>query len=156
MVGPRIPRDDLARQVPNFTAHAADKYRTPATIRTTCTAMPWQSGITGIAYNPKLTKREITSFKDLLDPAFKGQHRHVHRDAGHHELWPCLGIGVKPLDATIDDVKNAQKKLLSRPRWSSAGYYDNDVLRRAGRGDLAITMAWSGDIFQLAVATTRT
>jgi len=33
--------------------------------------MPWQSGLTGIAYNPALTGRDIHSLADLFDARFK-------------------------------------------------------------------------------------
>ena len=35
--------------------------------------LPWQSGITGIGYNPKKTGRKLTSVNDLFDPKFKGR-----------------------------------------------------------------------------------
>lgn len=133
--------------VPNFTAHAADKYQNPGYDPNNAHSVPWQSGITGIAYNPKLTKRDITSFNDLLDPAFKGRIGMFTemRDTMNLAL---LGIGVKPLDATIDDVKNAQKKLLQQAPLVR-NYYDNSYADALSSGDLAITMAWSGDVFQL-------
>ncbi len=36
-------------------------------------SLPWQAGITGIAYNPELTGRELKSIKDLFDPEFEGR-----------------------------------------------------------------------------------
>ncbi len=60
----------------------------------------WQSGFTGIAYNPKLTKREITSIDDLWDPAFAG---HVGMMNDNLELGSLalLKLGIDPdnLDA---------------------------------------------------------
>ena len=35
--------------------------------------MPWQTGITGIAYDPALTGRPLSSINDLFDPRFKGR-----------------------------------------------------------------------------------
>ncbi|HEX5397101.1 MAG TPA: spermidine/putrescine ABC transporter substrate-binding protein [Candidatus Limnocylindria bacterium] len=137
---------DLAN-LPNFTAHAGAKYQNPSYDANNAHSVPWQSGITGIAYNPALTKRDITSFNDLLDPAFKGKIGMFTemRDTMNLAL---LGIGVKPGDATIDDVKNAQKKLLEQAPLVR-DYYDNSYADALASGDLAITMAWSGDVFQL-------
>lgn len=137
---------DLAN-MPNFTAHAGTKYQNPSYDPNNAHSVPWQSGITGIAYNPKLTKREIKSFNDLLDPAFKGKIGMFTemRDTMNLAL---LGVGVKPADATIDDVKNAQKKLLEQAPLVR-DYYDNSYADALASGDLAITMAWSGDVFQL-------
>src|SRR5690606_22265872 len=36
-------------------------------------SLPWRSGIAGIAYDPGLTGREVTSVEDLFDPAFAGR-----------------------------------------------------------------------------------
>ena len=44
-------------------------------------SLPWQAGITGIAYNPELTGRELRSINDLFDPEFNGPGRDAHRDA---------------------------------------------------------------------------
>jgi spermidine/putrescine transport system substrate-binding protein len=138
---------DVAGNVPNFTQHAADKYQNPGYDPNNQHSVPWQSGITGIAYNPKLTGREITSWNDLFDPKFKGKIGMFTemRDTMNLAL---LGIGVKPLDATIDDVKRAQKKLLDQGPLVR-DYYDNSYADALANGDLAVTMAWSGDVFQL-------
>jgi spermidine/putrescine transport system substrate-binding protein len=64
---------DVEASVPNFVANAADKYKNPSYDPNNLHSVPWQSGITGIGYNPQLTGREITSFEDLLDPAFEGR-----------------------------------------------------------------------------------
>jgi Spermidine/putrescine-binding periplasmic protein len=138
---------DVEGNVPNFVAHGGKKYQNPAYDPNNAHSVPWQSGLTGIGYNPKLTGREITSFQDLLDPAFKGKIGMFTemRDTMNLAL---LGIGVKPLDATIEDVKNAQKKLLEQAPLVRQ-YYDNSYADALVSGDLAITMAWSGDIFQL-------
>ena len=45
--------------------------------------MPWQAGLTGIAYNPALTGgTPVTSVAQLFEPALKGRVGHGHRDAG--------------------------------------------------------------------------
>jgi spermidine/putrescine-binding protein len=140
---------DVAGLVPNFAANAGDKYKNPSYDPNNAHSVPWQSGITGIAYNPNNTKREITSFNDLFDPAFKGKVGMFTemRDTMNLAL---LGIGVKPLDATMTDVQNAQKKLLDQ---ANAGivrqYYGNEYADALAKGDIWVTMAWSGDIFQL-------
>ncbi len=138
---------DVQSSVPNFIEHGGKKYQNPGYDPNNAHSVPWQSGLTGIAYNPTLTKREITSFQDLLDPAFKGKIGMFTemRDTMNLAL---LGIGVKPVDATIDDVKNAQKKLLDQAPLVRQ-YYDNSYADALASGDLAITMAWSGDVFQL-------
>jgi spermidine/putrescine transport system substrate-binding protein len=107
------------------------------------------SGITGIAYNPDLTGREITSFEDLFDPAFEGRVGMMTemRDTMNLAL---LGLGIDPENATEADAETAQKKLLEqRDAGLVRQYYGNGYADALERGDLAITMAWSGDVFQL-------
>src|SRR5262245_5674447 len=58
-------------QLPNWTANAADYAKGLWFDPDNRYSLWWQGGITGIAYDPELTGREITEFNDLLDPAFK-------------------------------------------------------------------------------------
>jgi len=138
---------DVARDVPNFGANAADKYKNPTFDPNNAHSVPWQSGITGIAYNPALTGREITGFADLLDPAFEGQIGMFSevRDAVSLAL---LHNGVVLADATEDDVR-AAVDVLREQAPLVRGYYGNEYAQELANGSLALTMAWSGDVFQL-------
>jgi len=56
-------------------------------------------------------------------------------------------MGVDPDDATLDDAEAAQQKLLrQREDGIVRQYYGNEYVQPIGNGDLALTMAWSGDI----------
>ena len=110
--------------------------------------IPWQSGFTGIGYNPKLTRREITSFNDLFDPAFKGKVGMFseNQDTGNLAL---LGIGVKPEKSTPADWQKAADKLKKqRDQGIVRKYYDQSYIDALSKGETALSMAWSGDIFQ--------
>lgn len=138
---------DVAASVPNFVANAGDKYKNPSFDPNNAHSVPWQSGITGIAYNPALTGRDITSFADLLDPAFEG------RIGMFSEVRDSLSLallhnGVKPADATEDDVR-AANDVLKEQAPLVRGYYGNEYAQELANGSLAVTMAWSGDVFQL-------
>ena len=112
-------------------------------------SVPWQAGITGIGYNPKQTHREITSFGDLFDPAFKGKVGMLSdmRDMFHLTL---LWMGVNPNDATHADLVKARDKLVAQRKAGLVrGYYQNDYTDALARGDLSLCLAYSGDIFQL-------
>jgi spermidine/putrescine transport system substrate-binding protein len=112
-------------------------------------SIPWQAGIVGIGYNPKLTGREITTFDDLLDPAFAGRSGLFSEMIDTMSL-ALLSDGVKPEDATIEDVQAAQQKLLTAAQAGQfRAFYGNDYYDALAAGDLAITMAWSGDISQM-------
>jgi spermidine/putrescine transport system substrate-binding protein len=138
---------DVARDVPNFVANAADKYKNPSYDPNNLHSVPWQSGITGIAYNPALTGRDITGFADLLDPAFEGQIG-MYSDARDSLSLALLHNGVVPADATEDDVR-AAAEVLREQAPLVRGYYGNEYTQELAAGSLAVTMAWSGDVFQL-------
>jgi spermidine/putrescine transport system substrate-binding protein len=136
-------------KLPNFEKYAASKYQNEAFDPGNKFTIPWQSGITGIGYDPELTGREITSFQDLLDPAFEGK---VGMFADNQDL-PCLtlaGIGVNPEESTPEDWKKAAEVLTKqRDDGLVRQYYDQNYTGPLQRGEIALTMAWSGDIFQL-------
>src|SRR3954447_13988283 len=65
--------------------------------------LPYQSGMSAIAYNPKKTGRKLHSIGDLFDPKFKGKVTFLsdpHDSAG----LMVLLAGKKTEDATLDDV----------------------------------------------------
>lgn len=133
-------------RLPNFEANAGEIYKDPTYDPNNTHSVPWQSGITGIAYNPELTGREITSVNDLFDPAFKGKVGMMTemRDTMNLTL---LGMGVDPQEASIQDAEAAQRKLLEqRDDGIVRQYYGNDYVQPIANGDLALTMAWSGDV----------
>jgi len=135
--------------LPQFEANAGAVYKDPSYDPGNAYSVPWQSGITGIGYNPKLTKRELTSFEDLFDPAFEGNVGMFTemRDTMNLTL---LGLGVDPQNATAEDAERAAQKLTEqRDAGIVRDYYGNNYADAFARGDLWATMAWSGDVFQL-------
>jgi len=136
-------------KLPNFERNAAEKYKNESFDPGNKFTIPWQSGITGIGYNPELTGREITSFQDLLDPAFEGK---VGMFADNQDLpnLALLGIGIQPQESTPEDWKKAADVLLKqRDDGLVRQYYTQNYTKPLQAGDIALTMAWSGDIFQL-------
>lgn len=130
----------------NFDANAGAIYKDPSYDPGNQHSVPWQSGITGIAYNPEITGRDITSVEDLFDPQFKGKVGMMTEMRDTMNLV-ILGMGVDPQDATLDDVKAAQQKLLDqRDQGIVRQYYGNDYVQPLANGDLALCMAWSGDV----------
>lgn len=135
-------------KLPNFTQYAAPRVQARDFDPGNKFTIPWQSGFTGIGYNPALTKREITSFNDLFDPAFKGKVGMFseNQDTGNLAL---LGIGVKPEKSTPADWQKAADKLKQqRDQGIVRKYYDQSYIDALSKGETAISMAWSGDIFQ--------
>jgi spermidine/putrescine transport system substrate-binding protein len=135
-------------KLPNWTANCADYAKGLWFDPDNKHSVWWQGGITGIAYDPNLTGREITTFDDLLDPKFDGV------AGGFSDMRDMFGLtllslGVEPANATVDDVKRAQEKLLAAPEGHFRGFYGNEYYDSLAAGDLAISVAWSGDISQM-------
>ena len=133
---------------PNFDANASDSVKSPAYDPDNRYTMAWQSGITGIAYNPALTGREITSLQDLFDPAFAGR---VGMFADPVDLpnLALLAAGIEPETSTPDDWRIAADLLKKQRADGIVGrYYNQNYVNALANGDVALTMAWSGDIFQ--------
>ena len=139
-------------KLPNYAANAGVAYRNEAFDPQNAYSVPWASGITGIAYDPAKVKRPITKLADLWDPAFKGK---VGMFADTQELgnFGMLALGVDPANSTPADWTKAADKLKQQ---KSSGvlrnYYDQSYVDALGKGEVWITQAWSGDIFQKNVS----
>jgi spermidine/putrescine transport system substrate-binding protein len=111
--------------------------------------MPWQVGITGIAYNPALTGREVRSMADLLDPSLRGRVGMVS------EMRETIGLlmlarGADPSRATEAAADNALDRL---EQLTSDGHIErftySEFTDALISGEFAACLAWSGDIIQL-------
>jgi spermidine/putrescine transport system substrate-binding protein len=112
-------------------------------------SLPWQSGMTGIAYNEKLTD-PVLSVDDLLEnPKLKGKITLLNEMADAMSLV-MLANGDDPTkitDATFDKaLKRIQKAVDSGQVRQFTG---NDYTGPLAKGDLSACMAWSGDVVQL-------
>ena len=135
-------------KLPNFFKYAAKRLLNRSYDPGNRFTVPWQSGFTGIGYNPKLTGREITSFADLFDPAFAGKVGMFsdNQDTGNLTL---IGMGIDPAKSTPKDWQKAADKLKKqRDAGIVRKYYDQSYIKALSAGDTWISMAWSGDIFQ--------
>lgn len=135
-------------KLPNFTQNAAPRLQARDFDPGNRFTIPWQSGFTGIGYNPKLTGRDITSYNDLFDPAFKGKVGMFseNQDTGNLAL---IGMGIKPEKSTPADWQRAADKLKAqRDAGIVRKYYDQSYIQALSKGETSLSMAWSGDIFQ--------
>jgi spermidine/putrescine transport system substrate-binding protein len=136
-------------QLPNIEANVDSLYVDPWYDKGNKVSYAWQSGITGIGYNPKLTKREVTTFDDLLDPAFKG-HVGMFSEMRDTMCMGLLSLGIKPENATVADVQKAGDKLKKAQQAGQfRNFYGNDYYDELANKNLWITMAWSGDVSQM-------
>jgi spermidine/putrescine transport system substrate-binding protein len=113
-------------------------------------SLPWQTGMTGIAYNLDATGREITSVEDLFDPAFNGKIGMLTEMRDTIGLI-LLGLGKDPSTvASIDDVVEAFEKLeQAKAGGQIRQFTGNDYLDDLATGNFAACIGWSGDVLQL-------
>ena len=112
-------------------------------------SLPWASGMTGIAYNAKLTK-PVTSMDQLLeDKTLKGKVSVLDNISDTLGLV-MLSNGNDPSRVTDDTFKSALGRVKTA---SDSGQLrqitGNDYTGPLANGDLAACVAWSGDIDQL-------
>lgn len=111
--------------------------------------MPWQGGITGIAWNPKLTGGDLTGINDLYDPKLKGKVTFLTELRDTVGLT-MLGQGTDPAGANVDDINTAIEKVSkAKSDGQVLKFTGNEYLRPLESGDISACMAWSGDIAQL-------
>jgi spermidine/putrescine transport system substrate-binding protein len=145
-LGYLVPLDH--RKLPHFVKYAGSFVKNPSYDPGNKYSVAWQSGITGIGYNPKLTGREITSFHDLLDIKFKGKVG-MFGDSEDLPNLALLGIGVNPVTSKVSDWNKAAAVLKKqRDEGIVRKYYDQSYIDALTKGDVWLTMAWSGDIYQ--------
>ena len=114
-------------------------------------SLPWQSGFTGIGWNEKLTD-PVTSMGDLLgNKKLKGKVGLLTEFADTLALVMAYN-GDDPshvTDQTFNRAINTIQKAVDSGQIRQ--FYGNDYAGALSSGDLAATMAWSGDIVQLQV-----
>jgi spermidine/putrescine transport system substrate-binding protein len=143
-----IPLDQNA--MVNFYANASNLAKNPSYDRGNVFTMPWQSGVTGIGYNPKKLGRKITSWEDLQDPKLRGKIG-MFGDVSDMPGCALLAVGVAPENSTEKDWRKAAA-WLQKQRPLVRKYYEQDYVDPLVKGDIYATMAWSGDIFQQQIS----
>ncbi len=114
-------------------------------------SLTWQSGLTGIAQNPKATGgKTIDSMDQLLtDPALKGKVTLLTemRDTVGLTL---MDLGFNSEDFTDEQFNKAMAKLQKAVDSKQIRQFTgNDYAQGLVSGDIAACMAWTGDVVQL-------
>ncbi|MEV0150173.1 MULTISPECIES: spermidine/putrescine ABC transporter substrate-binding protein [unclassified Nonomuraea] len=139
-------------KLPNFAANAGDKYKNRAYDPGSTYTVPYTSGVTGIAYNTKYVKDDITSIEALFDPKYKGRVG-MMGDAQEIANFGMISLGIDPENSSEADWKKAGDKLKAqRDAGIVRKYYDQSYIDAVSKGDVWLTMAWSGDVFQRQLA----
>ncbi|MEV4712480.1 spermidine/putrescine ABC transporter substrate-binding protein [Micromonospora sp. NPDC049374] len=118
-------------------------------------AVPWQSGLAGLAYNGRVTG-EIRTVDELLTrPDLKG------KVTALSEMRDTMGLllmsnGHDPADFTasqFDDALNKLKRAVDSGQIRR--FTGNDYAPDLAKGDIAACVGWSGDIIQLGFEDER-
>ena len=111
--------------------------------------LPWQSGAIGLGYDIEQTGGEIKSVRDLFDPRWKGRvtmFSEPYDSAG----TVLLGEGIDASRATLDQQLSAIERI---GKANDAGQFrrftGNDYTTDLTKGNIAIALAYSGDLVQL-------
>ncbi|GAS90578.1 polyamine ABC transporter substrate-binding protein [Mycolicibacterium brisbanense] len=110
---------------------------------------PYMSGLVGLAYNRKVTGRDIHTIDDLWDPKFAGKVSML-ADAQDGLGMIMLSQGNSPAQPTSATVTKAidvvrEQKDKGQVRRFTGNDYSNDL----AAGNLAVAQAYSGDVVQL-------
>jgi spermidine/putrescine transport system substrate-binding protein len=135
--------------IPNI-KNLQDSLRHPSFDENREFSLPWQSGMTGIASNLKLTGRPVMTVDDVLEnPKYKGKVTLLTEMADTMSLV-MLANGDDPtkvdkasFDKAYDRIKAAVDSGQIRQ------FTGNDYTGPLSRGDLACCFSWSGDVVQL-------
>jgi len=112
-------------------------------------SLPWQSGATGIGYDPRLTGRKLHSIKDLFDPKFKGRVSFLSEPYDSAGLVMLMD-GIDATKATIGQINNAIDKIEAAQKAGQIRRFTgNDYTTDLAKGNLWVAMAYSGDLVQL-------
>ena len=134
--------------IPNIT-NLVDAQASPPFDPDRTYSLPWQSGMTGIAWNEDVTG-PVTSVQQLLeDPKLKGKVTMLQEMADSVGLV-MLQNGDDP-GAVTDDTFNSAIDTVQAAVDSGQirRFTGNDYTQQLTNGDLAAAVAWSGDVVQL-------
>lgn len=135
-----------ASKVPNLHNNIIDSLKSPAWDKNRDYSAPWQSGLTGIAYNKKKIK-EVGSFTELLTrPDLKGRVSLLSemRDTMGFAL---LAVGADPEKFTDAEWQKAMETMRKAKRDGQVrSFTGNDYIQDLSAGNVLAAEAWSGDI----------
>jgi spermidine/putrescine transport system substrate-binding protein len=113
-------------------------------------SMPWQTGQVVVIYRKDLTKGELSSYQDLLDPKFKGKVTMLT------EMRDTVGAMLlmedkKPENATKQDCLAVCDKLAKLSRDGQIRRFTgNEYTESISKGDTVACLGWSGDAGSLS------
>ncbi|MGW5372418.1 polyamine ABC transporter substrate-binding protein [Streptomyces sp. NPDC004009] len=135
-------------RLPNFAKYGGAAFKNTSFDHGNVYTVPWQSGMTGIGYDPARVGRRITSWQDLLDPRLRGRVG-MWNDAVQMGNIALLAVGVDPETSTHADWRKAAAWLRRQRDAGMVRSYSTSTYQSSlQRGDLAASLVYSGDVFQ--------
>lgn len=132
--------------LPNVEANLIDSLRTPSWDPERKYSVPWQAGLTGIAYNAEVTG-EVTSFEEMLTRSDLKGKVGLLTEMEDTMAFMLVLEGADPEDFTDDEWQSAIARLEEVVGSGQVRRFTgNDYIRDLKSGNLAACMAWSGDI----------
>ncbi|GAA0574137.1 spermidine/putrescine ABC transporter substrate-binding protein [Kribbella sandramycini] len=135
--------------VPNVDKYLLEQLKSPSWDPRRDYSVPWQSGLTGIAYNAKVTG-EVGSWADLLGKSeLKGKVTMLSEMPDTMAIMLRL-VGAAPGKFTDAEWSKALEKLEDAVGSGQIRRFTgNDYVQDLNDGNIAACMAWSGDVLAL-------
>ena len=135
--------------LPNVDANLSAGLKSPSWDKNRDYSVPWQSGLTGIAYNAKYTG-EVSSFEELVTrPDLKGKIS-LLSEMNDTMLFMLLMDGADPGDFSQAEWDKAISRLEDVVGSGQVRRFTgNDYIRDLNAGNVVACEAWSGDVIAM-------
>jgi spermidine/putrescine transport system substrate-binding protein len=113
-------------------------------------SMPWQAGLTGIAYDARRVERAIGSVSELIERSDLAGRVGFLTEFSDTVGMVVLASGGNPTDLVTRDVEDAVDRIGElQESGQVSSFYGNDFVRGLRTGEIAACLAWSGDVLQM-------
>ncbi len=135
--------------MPNVEANLLENLRSPSWDPERAYSVPWQSGLTGIAYNSDEVD-EVGSFQDLLTRSDLKGRITLLSEMQDTMIFMLLLAGADPEDFSDDEWGTALDTLTEvKDSGQIRQFTGNDYRQDLAQGNILACEAWSGDVIQL-------
>jgi spermidine/putrescine transport system substrate-binding protein len=135
--------------MPNVDANLSASLESPPWDPNRKHSVPWQSGLTGIAYNAKYT-REVGSMEELMTRSDLKGKVSLLSEMGDTMGFMLKIVGADPENFTDDEFGQALDQL---KKYVDSGqirsFTGNDYIRDLNAGNVVACEAWSGDVIAM-------
>ena len=135
--------------MPNVEANLTPSLKDPSWDPGRKYSVPWQSGLTGIAYNAQYTG-EVSSFEELVTRSDLKGKVSLLSEMGDTMGFVLKLVGADPDDFSDDEWQEALDRLQEIVDSGQIRQFTgNEYTRGLANGDIAACEAWSGDVIAM-------